>query len=122
MSANSLLEAPSFRVGRPQFTGRCIRWLKQNTNVKTVVSYADENHNNSGIIYKATNFEYCGITSPSKMIQYGDRLYHDKSIRTKYKGELKPFSKRLKEALDRGDAHYVDTKFKHRYVFHIVRK
>lgn len=104
------------------FIGRCIRWLKQNTDVKVIVSYADENHNHSGTIYKATNFEYDGTTSRSKMIQFGERLYHDKAIRTKYKGELKPFALRLKNALEIGDAHYVQTKFKHRYIFRIVRK
>ena len=102
------------------FISRCLRWLKQNTDVKVVVSYADENHNHKGVIYQASNFKYLGTTAPSKMIQFGDRLYHDKAIRTKYKGELKPFSKRLKDALEKGDAHYVDSKFKHVYVYRLV--
>lgn len=103
------------------FISRCLRWLKQNTDIKTVVSYADENHNHKGIIYQASNFKYLGTTSPSKMISHNGRLYHDKAIRTKYKGELKPFSKKLKDALDAGEAVYIDSKFKHIYVYEIVR-
>lgn len=103
------------------FISRCLRWLKQNTEIKVVVSYADENHNHKGVIYQASNFEYLGQTTPSKMILLGEKLYHDKAIRTKYKGELKPFAVRLKAALDAGEAKYVDTKFKHCYVYKFER-
>ena len=103
------------------FISRCIRWIKQNTNVKAVVSYADENHNHKGTIYKATNFEYLGTTAPSKMILFEGKFYHDKTIRTKYNGKLKPYAERLKMALESGEAKYVDTKFKHCYVYRIER-
>ena len=104
------------------FISRCIRWLKQNTQIKIIVSYADENHSHKGIIYQASNFEYVGTTSPSKMILYNGKLYHDKTIRTKYKGELKPFAKRIKESLETGESKYVDTKFKYCYIYKIKRK
>lgn len=103
------------------FISRCLRWLKQNTEIKIVVSYADENHNHKGVIYQAANFKYLGTTKPSKRILYQGKLYHDKTIRTKYKGELKPFAKKIKEALSLGTACYVDSKFKHIYVYEIVR-
>ena len=50
------------------FIGKTIRWLKQNTDIKIIVSYADAFHGHTGIIYKASNFEYCGLTSPGKLI------------------------------------------------------
>jgi hypothetical protein len=56
------------------------------------------------------------------MILYNGKLYHDKTIRTKYKGELKPFAKRIKESLEKGESKYVDTKFKYCYVYKIERK
>lgn len=102
------------------FISRCIRWLKQNTSVKIIVSYADENHGHTGVIYRASNFEYLGVTAPSKMIEYEGRLYHDKTIRTKYKGVLKPFASRIKRALEDGTAKYVDSKFKHIYVYKLA--
>lgn len=113
---NTLKNTESF------FISRCLRWLKQNTNVKIVVSYADENYNHKGVIYQASNFKYLGITAPSKMILFDNKLYHDKTIRTKYKGELKPFAQKIKIALENGTAKYVDTKFKHCYIYPLEEK
>ena len=90
------------------FIGKTLRWLKQNTSVKTIVSYADPNYGHQGIIYKATNFELIGQTSKGKVIFWNGRKYHDKAIRTKYNGKLKPFAIRIKEALDSGEAHYAE--------------
>ena len=98
------------------FIGRTLRWLKTNTEVKTIVSYADPNYGHSGIIYRATNFEHVGMTAPGKVIIWDSKKYHDKAIRTKYKGELKPFAKRLRQALEDGEAHYETQLPKHIYV------
>lgn len=99
------------------FIGKTLRWLKNNTNVKCVVSYADPSYGHRGVIYQASNFEYRGRTSPGKVIIYNGRIYHDKVIRTKYKGELKPFAKELRYALDRGHANVHPTDGKHIYVY-----
>ena len=93
-----LLNAQSYFIGKTQ------RWLKKNTNYKIIVSYADAYHGHRGTIYKATNFKYEGLTSPGRLIQYGDKTYHDKAIRTKYKNKLKPFAQKLRDALESGDA------------------
>ena len=98
------------------FIGHTLRWLKTNTEVKTIVSYADPNYGHSGIIYRATNFEHVGMTAPGKVIIWDGKKYHDKAIRTKYKGELKPFAKRLRQALEDGEAHYETQLPKHIYV------
>lgn len=89
------------------FIGKTLRWLKQNTSIKTVVSYADPNYGHSGIIYQATNFKKVGMTSKGRIIIWNGKKYHDKAIRTKYKGELKPFALKLKQALANGEARYV---------------
>ena len=99
------------------FIGYTLRWLSKNTNIKTVVSYADPNYGHSGIIYRATNFTHVGMTSPGRVIMYKGKKYHDKTIRTKYKGELKPFAKEVKEALDTGEAYYKKQLPKHIYVY-----
>lgn len=98
------------------FIGHTLRWLRRNTDVKRIVSYADPNHGHEGIIYKATNFTHVGMTSPGRVIIYNGERFHDRAIRTKYKGELKPFAKRLKYALEAGEAHYEKQKPKHIYV------
>ena len=53
---------------------------------------------------------------------YEGKRYHDKTIRTKYKGNLKPFAKEIKEALENGKAEYVKTKGKNIYLYEIKRK
>ena len=99
------------------FIGHALRWLKKNTTVKKVVSYADAEYGHTGIVYKAANFEYLGKKAGAKVILHNGKQYHDKAIRTYYKGELKPFAKRLKDALEKGEATYKTTAGKHTYVF-----
>lgn len=82
-----------------------------------VVSYADKEYGHQGTIYKASNFKMVGKIKGAKVIIYNGKQYHDKTIRTKYKGELKPFAKRIKEALDNGDAYYKKTAGKVTYVY-----
>jgi hypothetical protein len=99
------------------FIARCLRWISQNTDVKTVISYADPNHGHIGIIYKATNFQPLGKSPKGKMIKYEGRYYHDKSIRTYYNGKLKPFAQKLKSALESGEAQYIECEGKFGYLF-----
>ena len=42
------------------FLARCIKKLRKQTNVRAILSYADNGYH-SGIIYKATNFKYYGL-------------------------------------------------------------
>lgn len=88
------------------FIGKCLKWLRKNTQIKTIMSYADSNYNHTGIVYRASNFKFIGMTAKGRVIIYNGKKYHDKAIRTKYKGVLKPFAKKLKEALEDGSAHY----------------
>ena len=99
------------------FIGSTLRWLKKNTTIKTVISYADPEYGHEGIIYQATNFKDIGKTSAGKVIIHNGKKYHDKAIRTKYKGELKPFAVRLRKALESGDAFYKNTEGKYIYEY-----
>jgi hypothetical protein len=99
------------------FISKMLRHLRLKTKIKKVVSYADQEHGHTGIIYKAANFQYLGMTKGAKVIMLNGKSYHDKSIRTMYNGKLKPFAQRLKDALDDGSAFYKDTAGKHTYVF-----
>jgi hypothetical protein len=99
------------------FIGHTLRWLKKNTKIKTVISYADTTYSHEGTIYKASNFVHCGMTAKGKVIMYEGKKYHDKTIRTKYKGNLKPFAIKIKDALQNKTAKYVDTLGKHIYLY-----
>tara|TARA_R110000850_G_scaffold223373_1_gene349077 strand:+ start:225 stop:812 length:588 start_codon:yes stop_codon:yes gene_type:complete len=101
------------------FIGRMLRWLKKNTDIHIVVSYADAEYGHSGVIYKASNFDYLGKSKGARVIMHNGRRYHDKAIRTKYKGNLKPFAVRIKAALDVGEAYYKDTAGKHTYTYRL---
>jgi len=109
------------------FIGKTLRWLKRNTNYKIVISYADMFHNHQGTIYKASNFEYHGLTSKGRVIEYDGKTYHDKCIRTYHTDKdgnknLKPFAQRIKLALENGTAKYVETPGKHIYVYWLSKK
>ena len=103
------------------FIGYTLRWLKKNSNIKKVISYADETYNHSGTIYKASNFKHIGMTNKGKVIVYNNKLYHDKTIRTKYKGKLKPYCLKIKDALNTGEAYYKNTLGKHIYIYQLKK-
>lgn len=99
------------------FIGKTLKWLLKNTNIKKVISYADNTYGHRGVIYQASNFKHLGKTAKGRVIMWQGKRYHDKTIRTKYKGELKPFAKRVKEALEKGEAYYEETKGKEIYLY-----
>ena len=47
------------------FVSRCIKQLKELTNVRAILSYADDDHH-KGIVYRACNFNYYGLTDKKK--------------------------------------------------------
>ena len=42
------------------FIGKTLRWLKQNTEIEVIISYADLEQGHEGVIYKASNFIHLG--------------------------------------------------------------
>ena len=51
------------------FVSRCIKRFRKDANVRCILSYADANHH-SGVIYRACNFTYYGLTDPKKDFYY----------------------------------------------------
>ena len=62
------------------FLGHIIRWFKSNTKVESIISYADQNENHKGTIYKAANFKFVGETKPSEVIRYKRINYHTRTV------------------------------------------
>ena len=102
------------------FIGQTFKWLKQNTDIEVIVSFADEEYGHSGIIYKATNFEYLGTTSPSKKLIVDGKEYHSRSLNQ----SDRPYGRELKRRYDAGDEniYWKNTKFKHIYVYYFNKK
>lgn len=105
-----------------RFIGYVIRYIKKNLKyIKIIVTYADPNHGHSGVIYRATNFKYIGKSSKDyayKDIE-NDKIYHSRALRTKYKGEYKPFVKRLRDKLNKGLLTKIELQGKHCFIYEI---
>lgn len=95
------------------FIGKCLRYLKQNTSIDTIVSYADPNKGHKGIIYKASNFNYLGTQKTNNaVIKLNDKFYHTNIYRN---------NKNIKKLLDIGKAKRVKLKPKHVFVYNLKR-
>lgn len=100
--------------------GFCLRWIKQNMkNVEVVVSYADPMYGHDGTIYKASNFKYLGVGNKDKgfLDPETGKVYHSRALRTKYKGDYKPFVKKLRKKFVNGLLTEIILKPKHCYIF-----
>ena len=100
--------------------GWTLRWVKVNLpHVRVVVSYADPNHGHTGVIYRASNFKLYGMSGKDKGFRDTEtgKLYHSRALRTKYKGDFKPFVKRLRHRLDIGLLEPIELKPKYCYTF-----
>ena len=95
------------------FLGYCIRFLRKHSKAKVLITYADASQGHSGIIYKATGFKYEGaMKTPGRWLMDG-KTFHDKTVRTTYKGKLKPFAAKLAKAVSDGSAIKTDGVIKH---------
>ena len=102
---------------------KALKVLKKEYGYKVVVSYADPYHGHIGIVYQAANWNYVGKTSPDILLKTPDgKLYHSRAMRTKYKGNLKPFAARLQELNDQGLLESVKVPAKHVYTYTLTGK
>jgi len=85
------------------FVSRSIKQLRKDTQVKAIISYAD-NDFHTGTIYRACNFKYCGLTDAKKDFYYADGTKHS---RGKMKGAV---------------GEWRDRSRKHRYVMMFDKK
>jgi hypothetical protein len=102
------------------FLGRTFKWLRENTEIKVLISYSDPMYNHIGIIYQATNWLYQGNNTKlvkSYMYKINNKWLHSRTITTKY-GSLKT------DILEK-----IDPKFerklmpkKHRYLYILNKK
>lgn len=105
--------------------GFCLRYIKKiDKDIKVIVSYADPYHNHTGIIYKASNFEYVGLSGKDNgfLDTETNKVYHSRALRTKYKGEYKPFVKKLRMKLETGLLVPISLPSKHCYIFKFYKQ
>ena len=102
------------------FIGKTFKWLKQNTDVEVIVSFADQHYGHSGVIYKATNFEYIGETASARILMVDGKEYHSRSLNQ----TARPYGRELKRRYDNGDENifFNSRKPKHIYVYYLNKK
>ncbi|WVX87379.1 Mom-like DNA modification protein [Vibrio phage EniLVp02] len=101
------------------FIARTLKILRKVWGRGIVVSYADLEYGHEGTIYKASNFKMIGKIKGARVIMFEGKRYHDKTIRTKYNGDLKPYAKRIRAALEAGEAFYKTTAGKMTYIYQL---
>jgi hypothetical protein len=121
------------------FVGKTLRWLIQNTQHKTMVTYADPSFNHTGIAYRACNMKYDGLSGTTvvlelpveKCVHPGSKCLgegktvcqvHDRNMRCKVKGgsDFTPQAKYLRMLHEQGIAKLEPRKAKHRYHYHLA--
>jgi hypothetical protein len=75
------------------FVSRSIRQLRKDTEVKAIISYADSDFH-EGIIYKACNFQYCGLADAKKDFYFADGTKHSRGKVKGAEGEWKERSRK----------------------------
>jgi hypothetical protein len=97
------------------FVGRTLKWLRKNSEWKFVVSYADEQQGHKGIIYKAANFKYEGMTAPGTTLMVDGKSFH---VRTLTMVD-RPYGVEINNRYKRGDpgVQVIKTKPKHIYTY-----
>ncbi len=85
--------------------------------VYLIVSFADPSHNHQGIIYQATNFFYCGMSSKSQML-INDRgeKFHVRTIGSWKRRHPELRGLKNKEVMKKYNWKYIESAGKHRYV------
>jgi len=75
------------------FVSKAIRQLRKDTEVKAILSYAD-NDFHSGTIYRALNFVYYGLTDAKKDFYYADGTKHSRGKVKGLEGEWRERSRK----------------------------
>ena len=68
------------------FVSRCIRRFRKDATVRAILSYADSSKH-TGVIYRACNFQYYGLTAPKKDFYYADGTKHSRGSIKGVEGE-----------------------------------
>jgi len=75
-----LVRVPELTVPLSTFVAQCIRWLKSNTDLKYILSYADSGAGHCGFIYQATNFIYVRRTKGNVQYHKEGRIVSGRSF------------------------------------------
>ena len=102
------------------FIGQSFKLLKRDTDMEVIVSFADQHHGHTGVIYKATNFDYLGETGKGRILVVDGKEMHSRSL-----NQLdRPYGRELNRRYKAGDKNifWKNTKPKHIYVYYLNKR
>ena len=102
------------------FIGQSFKLLKRDTDMEVIVSFADQHHGHTGVIYKATNFDYLGETGKGRILVVDGKEMHSRSL-----NQLdSPYGRELNRRYKAGDKNifWKNTKPKHIYVYYLNKR
>ena len=102
------------------FIGQTFKLLKRDKDMEVIVSFADQHHGHTGVIYKATNFDYLGETGKGRILMVDGKEMHSRSL-----NQLdRPYGRELNRRYKAGDKNifWKNTKPKHNYVYHLNKR
>jgi hypothetical protein len=102
------------------FISQCLKWIRQNTDIEVIVSFADLQEGHSGVIYKASNFHLLGQTGGGTKLMVDGVLRHNRSLNQ----SKRTFGRTLKRRYKAGDpnVYSVSVKPKNIYVYYLNKK
>ena len=102
------------------FIGQTFKLLKRDTDMEVIVSFADQHHGHTGVIYKATNFDYLGETDKGRILMVDGKETHSRSL-----NQIKrPYGRELNRRYKAGDENifWKKTNPKHIYVYYLNKR
>ncbi len=99
------------------FLSKCIWWLKKNTEVTVVYTFADLSVGHKGTCYKASNFVFVKQTPPSTYVLWRGKRYHPRSLTID-----RPYSYEMREDRKKGLCQVLKGKPKLLYRYEILKK
>ena len=102
------------------FIGQSFKLLKRDTDMEVIVSFADQHHGHTGVIYKATNFDYLGETGKGRILMVDGKEMHSRSL-----NQLdRPYGRELNRRYKAGDENifWKNTEPKHIYVYYLNKR
>lgn len=98
--------------------GQVLRSLRQHTEVKFLITYADPAHGHVGTIYQASNWSYTGLSDATPLYDLGDgRQRHSRSVAQAFGTRSLRYLKQHGIAV-----RLIKQLPKHRYVFFLDRR
>lgn len=102
------------------FVGGTLKWLRKNTDWEFVLSYADGEQGHTGVIYRASNFKYLGLTGPGRFLEVDGKRFHIRTLSMLDRPYGVEINKRYKEK--DVNVKIIQTLPKHIYTYTLIKK